>query len=188
MSAELEELGAALFNQWIPGMWKQYAYPSLKPLGAWERELLERVEFLRRWDDEGAPAAFWLSGFFFPQAFLTGTLQNFARKYTLPIDTLSFSFKVRDDIDFDPAAGGLVAPDDGCFAYGLFLEGVRWSNTTHKLTQPEPRELYPKMPMLHLLPVADYMKPSGGVYRCPVYKTLARQGTCTQAGVCGVRV
>jgi hypothetical protein len=40
-------------------------------------------------------------GFFFPQAFLTGTLQNFARKHFVAIDRLTFNFPILDHLEAD---------------------------------------------------------------------------------------
>lgn len=59
----------------MPGSWETKAYPSLKPLVLWQEDLLKRCAFIQNWVDHGIPATFWISGFFFPQAFLTGTLQ-----------------------------------------------------------------------------------------------------------------
>ena len=53
------------------------------PLAAWAVDLEARLEFVNGWIGGGHPAVYWISGFFFPQAFLTGTLQVRCRHKSL---------------------------------------------------------------------------------------------------------
>jgi dynein heavy chain len=48
------------------------------------------VDFIKLWATKGKPAAFWIGGFFFPQSFMTGILQNYSRKHLVPVNALSF--------------------------------------------------------------------------------------------------
>lgn len=73
----------------------------------------------------------YLAACTYAQAFLTGTLQNYARKHGLPIDTVSFGFSVADELG--PAASIRQGPPDGCFIRGLMLEGARWDADQHQL-------------------------------------------------------
>eukprot|EP00040_Diaphanoeca_grandis_P037866 m.251032 g.251032 ORF g.251032 m.251032 type:complete len:4203 (+) comp33890_c0_seq2:91-12699(+) len=178
MSADLETASNSLFNNQVPDIWSKKAYPSLKPLAAWVADLVERVAFIQRWFDEGTPPAYWISGFYFPQAFLTGTLQNYARTHVLAIDSLSYDFQVlnRD------ARNIKVKPADGCYIYGLYLEGARWDAEAGRLAESRPKELFTEMAGMLLKPVENREKPQTGIYDCPCYKTLTRAGVLSTTG------
>ncbi|KAG8436117.1 hypothetical protein GDO86_007286 [Hymenochirus boettgeri] len=178
MSSQLELMANSLYNNSVPEMWRSKAYPSLKPLASWVMDLLQRIQFLQKWISDGIPAVFWISGLFFPQAFLTGTLQNFARKHVISIDTISFDFKV-----IKATVPELTErPSVGCYIHGLFLEGARWDRTTSMLTESKPKELYTKMAVIWLVPVPERKPSSSGIYLCPIYKTLTRAGTLSTTG------
>nr|CAD7394770.1 unnamed protein product [Timema cristinae] len=175
MSQALEEMSHSIFTNAVPNMWANRAYPSLKPLGAWVKDLQQRIEFLKGWIDDGIPPLFWISGFYFPQAFLTGTMQNFARKCVISIDSIDFNFKVLEQIP-------TTRPEDGCYIYGLFLEGARWDENIHMLAESRKKELYTALPVVWLIPKENRKLPESGMYQCPVYKTLTRAGTLSTTG------
>lgn len=178
MSLDLDQLASSLFNNQVPQEWARSAYPSLKPLSAWVMDLEARLNFISNWARSGVPNVFWISGFFFPQAFLTGTLQNFARKYKISIDTVSFDFEVVNT----PVNEITSPPPDGAYISGLFLEGARWDPTTNALADSHPKKLYEEMPIIWLKPTSNRQKPKGGFYECPMYKTLSRAGTLSTTG------
>uniref|UniRef100_A0A6I8P5E1 Dynein axonemal heavy chain 1 n=1 Tax=Ornithorhynchus anatinus TaxID=9258 RepID=A0A6I8P5E1_ORNAN len=178
MSLQLELMATSLYNNTVPELWNSKAYPSLKPLSSWVIDLLQRIHFLETWIMDGIPSVFWISGFFFPQAFLTGTLQNFARKFLISIDTISFSFQVMRET----ASELKVRPNEGCYICGLFLEGARWDSQALELAESRPKELYTEMAVIWLLPMSNRKSPTHGFYLCPIYKTLTRAGTLSTTG------
>lgn len=93
------------------------------------------------------PLSFWLSGFYFPQGFLTGVLQTFSRKHTIPIDEVKFKtnvtrYELPDDVEEEV--------ENGVYIHGLFLEGAGFDSTRRCLTESKKGELYTSMPVIHL--------------------------------------
>lgn len=68
-----------------------------------------------------------------------------------------FDFKILDQLKPEEIE---EKPEDGCYVYGIYLEGIRWDYKKHLITHPRPKELYSDLPLLWLLPceVKEYPK------------------------------
>ncbi|KAL0040883.1 hypothetical protein WJX79_008591 [Trebouxia sp. C0005] len=172
MSADLDEVADALFSAKVPPAWLK-AYPSLKALGPWTRDLLQRLDQLKRWIDKGYPTCYWLAGFTYPTAFLTAVLQTTARRNSIPIDSLSFEYSVVNIGERELQQ----PPKEGVYVKGMFLEGAGWDFEEGCLCEPNPMELIVPMPVFLFKPVENKKKSQKGLYSCPLYIYPHRTGT-----------
>jgi dynein heavy chain len=179
MSSELEAVAAGLMMNATPQAWKKVSYPSLKPLASYITDLVARLGFFQNWIDMGTPQTFWISGFFFTQSFLTGQLQNFARKTKVAIDMLTWGYKVQD-----MTMDSFDAPASGCLVHGLFMDGARWDNIDAVICESLPKVLFSIMPHIHLIPCEATKEKAEKkhVYNAPIYKTSERKGTLSTSG------
>ncbi|KAH8612560.1 putative Dynein heavy chain N terminal region 2 domain1 [Trypanosoma vivax] len=181
MSAQLESMFQSCLLGQVPQIWHENSYLSRKPLASWLQDTLQRVEFFRDWNDHGMPLSIWISGFFFPQGFLTGVLQAHSREHQIPIDDIRFRtvvtrYEVMEDIPESPKCG--------VYIHGLFLEGARFSLESMSLSESHPRELYTSMCVIHLEPQRlQQREVSKQLYECPVYKTSVRAGVLSTTGL-----
>lgn len=140
MSEELDSMYISIQNGQVPKNWEKVAYPSLKPLVSWFKDLIERVIFMQDWLLNGQPTSFWLSGFFFPQGFMTGCLQTHARNYKIAIDKLQFSFQIMSEEEPSEVE---EPPEDGVYIYGLYMDGARWDRESQVIADQFPvRNIY----------------------------------------------
>lgn len=178
MSGALDAMYTSLLNNQVPSLWETVSYPSLKPLAPWIEDFHERVKFINTWNDEGPPNSFWLSGFFFPQGFMTAVLQVHARKYQLPIDALRFQFTVKKEYKLEDIVS---PPEDGVYINGLYFDGARWDDDNMTIADAKLGELYCSAPIIHFNPSHTY-KQDAKDYECPVYKTSRRAGILSTTG------
>ncbi|KAM3623278.1 uncharacterized protein V6R79_009492 [Siganus canaliculatus] len=198
MSEEMDLTYSSLLNNQVPACWVKSAYPSLKPLASWVRDLVLRISSIQTWITRGQPKSFWISGFFFPQGFLTGVLQNHARLHSLPIDELNFRFNVtptyRDqaavcealrtlpshtELDLDKE---LPEPENGVLVHGMFMDACRWDDNSMVMKDALPRVMNTMLPVVHFEPQQDYV-PEPDLYPAPLYKTSARASALSTAGL-----
>ncbi|XP_078503488.1 dynein axonemal heavy chain 14 [Lissotriton helveticus] len=150
------------------------------------------------------PGSFWLSGFFFPQGFLTAVLQNYARAKGISVDSLGFlhhvqpvNTNVEQILDVkkkhnvtEMAFKGSSSPAEGVLVFGLYLDGARWNPEVEALEDSELRDRFYPLPEIHFVP-QQIINETGNVdsnekntcYECPLYRTPQRAGILSSVGL-----
>uniref|UniRef100_A0A665VAS8 Uncharacterized protein n=1 Tax=Echeneis naucrates TaxID=173247 RepID=A0A665VAS8_ECHNA len=162
MSPSLEETFLCIYDARVPSLWEK-AYPSLKPLPAWTRDLCQRVDQFAHWADTAQPPnLFWLSGFTFPNGFLTAVLQTYAREHNVRFQITTFTNNIVKNKTRHKHTLYL-------FVKGLFLEGAGWNKNNSCLVEAEP------MQMVSLF--LSYLRFARvDMYLCPCYYYPVRSG------------
>lgn len=77
---------------------------------------------------------------------MTGSKQNYARKYGIAIDLLGFDYSVVADEE------NVERPEDGVNVVGMYLEGAKWNAEINSLDESDPKILFVKCPMMLFSP------------------------------------
>ena len=181
MSADLEAMyNNFLFNQ-VPTRWtdKGNGYPTLQPLASWIEDFFGRLDFVKSWLIDGPPKTFWLSGFFFPQGFMTAVKQSYSRKYHIAVDTLLVGCELTKVLNHEDMPH---KPEDGAYIYGMYMQGARFDTGTMFMHPSLPKIIFDQMPCILLVPMLKEKFSLKGCYTCPVYKTSERRGTLSTTG------
>jgi len=187
-SAELEEVGEALTESKVPAVWKKVSFASLKPLGGYVSDFSRRLRMMDEWIERGPAIAFWVSGFFFQAAFLTGIMQNMARVDKVAIDEVIWNYSVEKretlaKVMESTYENGYTRPKIGCYVWGMFMEGARWDDDNGFIEESFPKVLYDPFPVVYMKPVEKSQDATGkDVYPCPIYKTSERRGVLSTTG------
>jgi dynein heavy chain len=159
MSRDIELLANSIFDGQIPDVWSVVSYPSLKPLSSYIQDLLSRLRFFSDWIEFDIPSIVHLPSLYFTQSFLTGVLQNYARRYRIAIDEVNFDFTF-----INPKSLGEKPshPEFGAYIKGLFLEGASWDFQNECLSESHPKVLFSNAPVIWLKPCrVDELKTQG---------------------------
>jgi len=175
MSADLIEALNCIYDARVPPLWLKKSWKSSN-LAQWFFQLVQRTAELDGWLMNGRPKAYWLTGFFNAQGFLTAVQQEVTRRHDswslddIVLYTEIVSFE-KEEIDRRERV------EEGVYVHGLLLEGAAWDKKGSKLVDAAPKELFYAIPCMFITALEQKKKGAdqgGSTYRCPCYTIPAR--------------
>lgn len=100
------------------------------------------------WLYNGPPKSYWLSAFFFPQGFMTASLQTYSRATMTAIDTLTFKTNVLTIM----AEEITEAPETGVNIHGMYMQGAKWDYVKACVEDSDPKAPLVQFPVIWLEP------------------------------------
>lgn len=170
MSDNLRDALDNMFDARVPNTWRRISWESAT-LGFWFTDLLDRNAQFHSWLFDGRPQAFWMTGFFNPQGFLTAMRQEITRAHKgWALDSVVLNNDVtkmmKEDVN--------NSPPEGVYVHGLYLDGAGWDRKYCRLTEPTPKVLYTMLPVVHVFAINTERPKANNLYECPVYKKPRR--------------
>ncbi|XP_006824996.1 dynein axonemal heavy chain 8-like, partial [Saccoglossus kowalevskii] len=170
MSENLRDALDNMYDARIPALWRKISWQS-STLGFWFTELIERNTQFSSWIFETRPNAFWMTGFFNPQGFLTAMRQEVTRAHKgWALDSVTLHNEVIRSYKEDISS----PPQEGVYVYGLYLDGAAWDRRGCKLIESTPKVLFTMLTVVHVFAINSTAPKDPRLYQCPVYKKPGR--------------
>ncbi|GLE04239.1 hypothetical protein PINS_up013150 [Pythium insidiosum] len=172
MSDELDAVANALYDGFLPNMWRSLCPKTEKPLGSWMEHFMRRYEQYMSWVEHGDPKVMWLSGLGIPESYLTALVQATCRAKNWPLDKSTLYTKVTTFTHDHEIPARL---EMGCYVSGLYLEGASWDIKRGCLAPQHPKKLIEELPILQVIPIEASRLKLQNTFRTPVYVTQSRR-------------
>jgi dynein heavy chain len=171
MSENLRDALDNMYDARVPKAWLAISWRSMT-LGFWFTELLDRHAQFKTWCFDGRPKAFWLTGFFNPQGFITAMRQEITRAHKgWALDSVVCTNEVTKMSGKEEVS---APPKEGVYIYGLYLDGAAWDKRTGLLCDSQPKVLYVPLPVLHMSAINSTAERDKRNYECPIYRKPRR--------------
>ncbi|XP_012535785.2 dynein heavy chain 7, axonemal-like [Monomorium pharaonis] len=169
LTESLEDLSKEICNNEVPCVWRRIDVGiATRGLPSYIDLLLKRVNFVRRWCDNGLPHGIHFDALSCCKRFLSATLLAFSRRRGVPVEQVALDLQVTNG---DSTCS--EENEDVYYIHNLHLSGARWDVQRRVLTENSTNVFWYDIPPIRLT-FSREERIIDGAYECPVYVSPTR--------------